>query len=200
MKIKVLLNLSGAKELKTAGFGTGCIRRLQTPLNVLVLAEILTHRKFVQETVPLEAQNWWFNIHCHYLSWHDNIVWQESTTAKKLCLQILSKRLICTAGACSAEEAEKAAGRKDAAAWSRQGARLPMPVTRQQILLLLSPQVLLMKKNSATLTKNNFPTAGKDQPVLLLDDCLVWQTLHSTVNSQYVYRQHFFWLLSPACH
>lgn len=74
MKIKVLLNLSGAKELKTAGFGTGCIRRLQTPLNVLVLAEILTHRKFVQETVPLEAQNWRFNIHYHYLSWHDNIV------------------------------------------------------------------------------------------------------------------------------
>lgn len=98
---------------------------------------------------------------------------RKRTTAKKLFLQILSERLIRTASACSAEEAARAAGRKDAAVWSRQGARLPMSVFRQWTLLLLSPQVLLMKNNPATLTKNNFPTAGKDQPVLLLDCCLV---------------------------
>lgn len=40
-------------------------------------------------------------------------------------------------------------------------------------ILLLPPQVLLMTNNSAALTKNNFPIAGKDQPVLLPDDSLV---------------------------
>lgn len=63
------------------------VRELQAPLNVSVLTGLSAHQQFFQETVAPGAPDQHFSIHCHYLSWHDNIAAvQLGRTMGKSCI------------------------------------------------------------------------------------------------------------------
>lgn len=136
------MDWSSAEALRVVLLRAAGVRGLQAPLNVSVLAGLSAHQQFFQETVAPGAPDQHFSIHCHYLSWHDNIaaVRLGRTTGEKLCLQSSAKP---SCWSCSASR-PRAAGR------GTPQPRSHCPSWGWCIIMLLSPQVLLMKKNDCS--------------------------------------------------
>lgn len=136
------MDWSSAEALRVVLLRAAGVRGLQAPLNVSVLAGLSAHQQFFQETVAPGAPDQHFSIHCHYLSWHDNIaaVRLGRTTGGKAVSPKLSEAILLELLCQQAE----GSGQRDAQPRSH------CPSWGWCIIMLLSPQVLLMKKNDCS--------------------------------------------------
>lgn len=120
---EALIQFEGCK-----GAPGSCIRGLQTLLNVWVLAGVSTHRKFVQET-----EFWEPKLSSSVLT---VVTWAGTTTALKGGEQQLKS--------CDFKSVLRiralVRGGQDGAQRAWEGAKVPVPVTGQRILLLLLPR------------------------------------------------------------